>query len=231
MLVTFPTKKLWYDHEYSVHRHRQSFSCYRCHEALDTEAAFRTHLSSFHTDYLNEKQLIAAVSAARSTMQNPIGDEKCPLCLKAEWTSVRAFTTHVGRHMEEIALASLPKDEDTDSEHEDKPQLRQTLEGSRIDGSNSSPSPFEVNGKGAYTTSAGEDANSNVAPTSNPSVPQNQQQIPPPEPMPGAGQFGDPNFPDQAFNLDFSGLETGDVLNDFDFDGFLNNTDDTINWG
>jgi hypothetical protein len=49
--------------------------------------------------------------------------------------------------------------------------------------------------------------------------------------MPGAGQFGDPNFPDQAFNLDFSGLESGDVLNDFDFDSFLNNTDDTANWG
>jgi hypothetical protein len=47
--------------------------------------------------------------------------------------------------------------------------------------------------------------------------------------MPGAGQFGDPNFPDQAFNLDFSGLETSDVLNDFDFDTFLN-TDDASNW-
>jgi hypothetical protein len=29
--------------------------------------------------------------------------------------------------------------------------------------------------------------------------------------MPGPGQFGDPNFPDQAFNLDFSGLETSDI--------------------
>jgi hypothetical protein len=47
--------------------------------------------------------------------------------------------------------------------------------------------------------------------------------------MPGASQFGDPNFPDQAFNLDFSGLETSDVLNDFDFDTFLN-TDDPSGW-
>jgi hypothetical protein len=47
--------------------------------------------------------------------------------------------------------------------------------------------------------------------------------------MPGTGQFGDPNFPDQAFNLDFSGLETSDVLNDFDFDTFLN-TDDGSSW-
>ena len=47
--------------------------------------------------------------------------------------------------------------------------------------------------------------------------------------MPGTGQFGDPNFPDQAFNLDFSGLDTSDVLNDFDFDTFLN-TDEASNW-
>jgi len=35
--------------------------------------------------------------------------------------------------------------------------------------------------------------------------------------------------PEPAFNLDFSGLETSDVLNDFDFDAFLN-TDDGLNW-
>jgi hypothetical protein len=87
---------------------------------------------------------------------------------------------------------------------------------------------FTGPGKGALATTAGGPTNSNAAPTSNPSVPQNQQQIPPPDPMP-ATQFGDPNFPDQAFNLDFSGLETADVLNDFDFDTFLN-TDDGSNW-
>jgi hypothetical protein len=66
-------------------------------------------------------------------------------------------------------------------------------------------------------------------PTSNKSVSQNKQQIPPPDPMPGAAQFGDPNFPDQAFNLDFSKFDTSDVLNDFDFDSFLN-ADDGSNW-
>ena len=47
--------------------------------------------------------------------------------------------------------------------------------------------------------------------------------------MPGAVQFGDPNYQDQSFNLDFSSLETSDVLNDFDFDSFLNNSDDPSN--
>ena len=91
------------------------------------------------------------------------------------------------------------------------------------------PNSFAGPGKGALAATAGGPTNTNAAPTSNPSVPQNQQQIPPSDPMPGAAQFGDPNFPDQAFNLDFSSLETADVLNDFDFDTFLN-TDDGSNW-
>jgi hypothetical protein len=61
----------------------------------------------------------------------------------------------------------------------------------------------------------------------------NQQKILPPDPMPGAVQFEDPNFPDHAVNLDFSGLDTANVLNDPDFDpdfdAFLN-TDDGSNW-
>jgi hypothetical protein len=89
---------------------------------------------------------------------------------------------------------------------------------------------FAGSGKGTLATTAGGAANSNPAPTSNPSNPQNQQQIPSSDPLVGAAPYGDPSFGDQAFNLDFSGLETSDVLNDFDFDSFLNNTDDGSNW-
>jgi hypothetical protein len=65
---------------------------------------------------LNHKHFVTAVSAARVTAQKPVINEQCPLCLKCGWASVRAFTTHVGRHMEGIALASLPKNDETDSE-------------------------------------------------------------------------------------------------------------------
>ena len=41
-----------------------------------------------------------------------------------------------------------------------------------------------------------------------------------------AGVFGDFNNPSESFNLDFSTLESNDVLENFDFDSFLN-TDDT----
>jgi hypothetical protein len=71
----------------------------------------------------------------------------------------------------------------------------------------------------------------NTGPTSNPGITA-AQQIPPPDAMPGAGAFSDQFNPDQAFNLDFSGLEGTDVLDSFDFDSFLNNSDDNnATWG
>ena len=62
-------------------------------------------------------------------------------------------------------------------------------------------------------------ANNNPGPTSNPVVPP-----PPPQPdMPGGG-FGGFDGPDPQFNLnlDFSTLDNPDVLENFDFDSFLN---------
>jgi hypothetical protein len=42
--------------------------------------------------------------------------------------------------------------------------------------------------------------------------------------MTKTGQFGDPHFPDQVFTLEFSVPETTHILEDFNFDTFLNNT-------
>jgi hypothetical protein len=62
-----------------------------------------------------------------------------------------------------------------------------------------------------------------MAPASNTSAPQ-QQQAPTADPTAGGGTFGE-FTPNEPFNLDFSGLETSDVLENFDFDSFLH-TDD-----
>lgn len=60
------------------------------------------------------------------------------------------------------------------------------------------------------------------------------QSMPPSQPLhqPDMQQNSFPDFaPDQGFNLDFSTLENSDVLENFDFDSFLNTTnDDTFNF-
>ena len=53
------------------------------------------------------------------------------------------------------------------------------------------------------------------------------QRAPAVDPSTRAGVFSDFSTSNEAFNLDFSGLETTDVLENFDFDGFLHKTDDS----
>ena len=74
--------------------------------------------------------------------------------------------------------------------------------------------------------------NANMQPQGNANGPTSvpvQNQVPQaPGDMQGAAPFGDfpMSDPNQQFNLDFSSLEPGDVLENFDFDSFLN-TDNT----
>jgi len=56
-----------------------------------------------------------------------------------------------------------------------------------------------------------------------------QQQMQPDLHNAGFPDFGGPN--DGQFNLDFSTLETGDVLENFDFDSFLNTNGDDGGFG
>lgn len=81
--------------------------------------------------------------------------------------------------------------------------------------------------KGPNASAGGNAPTSNPTPTSNPSAV--QQQAPAVDPTTGAGAFGDFNSSNEAFSLDFSTLETADVLENFDFDSFLHNTDDGSN--
>jgi hypothetical protein len=140
ILVTFPTRKLWSDREFSVHRQRQSFACYQCRQELETEEIFRQHLEGAHLMHLNHKQFLAVASAARVKAPKPVIDEQCPLCLKSGWMSVRAFTTHVGRHMEGIALASLPRNDESDPEADNESQSTRSQPRLKASGSPNAPS-------------------------------------------------------------------------------------------
>lgn len=52
---------------------------------------------------------------------------------------MRAFTTHVGRHMEGIALASLPRKDGSDSEAEDESQSTRSQPRLKASGSSQGP--------------------------------------------------------------------------------------------
>ena len=61
----------------------------------------------------------AILSAAREELLLPeFKDYKCPLCSQSDWQSKKTYATHVGRHLEEISLACLPRDEEDSSDNE-----------------------------------------------------------------------------------------------------------------
>jgi GATA zinc finger/KIX domain len=125
MLVTFHTRKLWSEHEFSEHRLDRFLKCHDCSEEFMDEDEFIEHLKDSHRNRASGSQLLAIISAAKTSVPTAIDSQKCPLCFQDGWKSQRNFAAHVGRHMEEIALACLPKDaegEDESTDGEDKLQ-------------------------------------------------------------------------------------------------------------
>lgn len=120
ILTTFPSRELWTEHEFSVHRVAVSFSCYLCSQALSSENEVFNHLHTKHSVeiYLPSERHVA-ISKSKLTQAQPVGVQECPLCHKTGLQTQRAFGKHLGRHMEQIALLALPPEEDSGSELDD----------------------------------------------------------------------------------------------------------------
>lgn len=129
-LKTFPSRKMWADHEFNEHFTQQQWRCFICNTTTTTENSFVEHLSLSHNIKLSGSRLAAAISEAREAGRNQqFKDYNCALCSEHGWRTRKAYVTHVGQHLEEISLASLPRDEndnsDSDSGH-DTPSNRST---------------------------------------------------------------------------------------------------------
>jgi len=96
-------------------------------------------MDKVHPGSLTKIESRYALAAARRTLAQPIEQQKCPLCLKEAGSSRKAFTAHVCRHLESIALAALPNDATSDSEQSSVSSI-QTSKGSRA-------SPFQIKQK------------------------------------------------------------------------------------
>jgi hypothetical protein len=112
-LKTFPTRELWEDHEFGQHRVNRYWSCSKCQHKAKTPEDWRKHLELTHGVPLSDDQYLIAVPSAEVRDSVSIELENCPLCLEIPGKSRREFATHVGKHMEVIALAALPREEES----------------------------------------------------------------------------------------------------------------------
>ena len=119
MLTTFPTRKLWELHETKQHLSDEYFRCLDCSAQFPSSEAFLQHLKSGHNiDVQNNVQTQSFLGAGKTLITRSLRDQSCPLCRHTGWDNKRAYFTHVGKHLEQVALSALPPHEDDDSDND-----------------------------------------------------------------------------------------------------------------
>ena len=120
----FESRNQWFNHE--LQEHRQQWVCDICEISLHSVQSFKTHLTENHSGAFFESQTTALVArSARPLLR--INASACPLCdyeatvrhkldilhptTEPITVSIRAFRNHLGRHLEQLALFVLPKEE------------------------------------------------------------------------------------------------------------------------
>ncbi|MCJ1393645.1 hypothetical protein MMC18_006520 [Xylographa bjoerkii] len=115
-LITFPTRNLWGSHEFEEHRITRSWKCPECAYVDSTAQKLEEHLRKSHGEAVTLAQLPLIIAAAETKTPLAMEDQECPLCKAIPGKSRRNFVKHVGRHMESVALAVLPRDAAEDSD-------------------------------------------------------------------------------------------------------------------
>lgn len=116
-LASYMTRKLWAHHEFSVHRKNKVWVCSDCTAEFHYKDDMREHAYSSHGYVLMRNQLETLINAAERSA-GVTENNKCPFCFEMPGIKNRAFVMHVGRHMEEIALAVLPRDAEFEEDRE-----------------------------------------------------------------------------------------------------------------
>lgn len=118
-LKTFPTRKMWEEHEFSRYREQASWGCPECPSDFATLAESYDHFEASH-EPVRDGQLPNNAAQGIIWRQPHIASFQCPLCLCIPGDSRRNFVKHVGRHIEGIALSTLPREDssETDSDPE-----------------------------------------------------------------------------------------------------------------
>ena len=112
---------MWEEHEFSFHRFREIHRCGLCKIDFGSLSDYQKHIPFEHRDLNDEIREWASRGSHVLYIERSISEEQCPLCHHDHFENRKAFATHVGRYLEEIALVSLPasSEDDDDEEEED----------------------------------------------------------------------------------------------------------------
>lgn len=110
----YGTRSEWFKHELDVHRRSWTCGAPECNFlSFEKKRDFRSHLNTCHADFsqLNDDQKKQIITSCEGPL--PVNTKQtCPICFKDYRT--RHLEKHLGRHMEQLALWVLPRDENED---------------------------------------------------------------------------------------------------------------------
>lgn len=108
----FEKRRDWFNHELQVHRREWCCNATN-HEAYRDKAEFIEHMKSVHADAYDHAELRNVVSLFERPSTTTTAS--CPFCIseETEELSISRLEKHIARHMEILALFSLPRSNDT----------------------------------------------------------------------------------------------------------------------
>jgi hypothetical protein len=112
----FESKHDWFAHE--IRAHRQWWRCFfGCENTFQSSDGLREHFQVIHTNSIDVLRLDEIIKACE---RQPDMQQKadCVLC-GAKMASLKVLRTHMGRHMEDLALFALPSNTEYDSDTDD----------------------------------------------------------------------------------------------------------------
>ncbi len=115
-LRQFPSRNAWAEHEWEKHRSCPVWACPECPVECSTSADWIQHVRKVHGRALGSSHGTSAADAAARRRPRIINDGKCHLCNKVLGTSQKDIRNHIGKHLEEVALMALPKENEDGSD-------------------------------------------------------------------------------------------------------------------
>lgn len=119
-LDTFRSQHAWFEHELLIHRSR--WVCPECSTDFRSSHDLKEHVSQYHHGLVSKRQLSAFIDQSKRSVES-IQPSECPFC-DDSWARADSsfacsddalfvnpdqFRRHVGKHMEQVALFSLPR--------------------------------------------------------------------------------------------------------------------------
>lgn len=119
-LDTFQSQRAWFEHELMAHR--SQWICPECSTSFRSSDGLKAHVSQNHSDMFSKQQLPAFIEQSKRPVDS-IQPSECPFC-DDPWAQADAsvasdeevlvvtpdqFRQHLGKHLQQVALFSLPR--------------------------------------------------------------------------------------------------------------------------